>query len=51
VLFRFVAGFAIGIQSINNDTFMSEMCPVANWAPILLLHRGFTVVTASATAS
>jgi putative MFS transporter len=26
-LWRFVAGFAIGIQLINNDTYMSEICP------------------------
>lgn len=26
-VWRFVAGFAVGIQLINNDTYMSEVCP------------------------
>lgn len=48
VLFRFVAGFAIGIQLINNDTFMSEVSPAAVRGRYMSL--GYVVVLTSVPA-
>ena len=45
VLFRFVAGFAIGIQLINNDTFMSEISPAAIARPLHV--AGYVLVLTS----
>ena len=45
VLFRFVAGFAIGIQLINNDTFMSEVSPAATRGRYMAL--GYVLVLTS----
>ena len=44
-IWRFVAGFAIGIQLINNDTYMSEICP----APVRgrYMSAGYIVILTS----